>query len=221
MKKVKLSTLSLLLFSFVAIYGFFVYPVFAQELELEYPDLGSSVPPLPDFIQWFFRFGLAAAGALAFGVLVFGGIKYITSAGSGAGQNDAKEWIQGALLGLFLLLGSVLILRTINPDLAQLGVPPPPNFSFGEGSSRGPSPIILDTSVFQSCLSSPTIAAATCGCTVVTSSALLSSGIRCPSFPDPRDATGEIIKPYCRTQFDICIDRTNTGQRQILCCNLN
>jgi hypothetical protein len=62
-------------------------------------------------------------GILAFGVVVYGGVKYMTSAGNPSGQGDAKEWIEAALLGLLLLVGAYFILNVINPQLTNLTMP--------------------------------------------------------------------------------------------------
>ena len=62
-------------------------------------------------------------GVMAFGVIVYGGVKYTTSAGNPSGQSDAKEWIEAALLGLLLLVGAYFILNVINPQLINLTLP--------------------------------------------------------------------------------------------------
>ena len=75
------------------------------------------------FIANFYQFALMIGGILAFGVIVFGGIKYTASAGNPSAQSDAKEWIWGALTGLLLLAGVYLVLNTINPQLVNLNLP--------------------------------------------------------------------------------------------------
>ena len=94
-----------------------------------------------NIIRWYFRnarsivenfernsafvdsiFSLSVVGITALGVLVFAGVRYISSAGNASAQEDAKKWIWDAILGLLLLLASFLILNTINPDLTELGV---------------------------------------------------------------------------------------------------
>jgi hypothetical protein len=75
------------------------------------------------FIANFYQFALMIGGILAFGVIVFGGIKYMASAGNPSGQTDGKEWIWGALTGLLLLAGAYLVLHTINPQLVNLNLP--------------------------------------------------------------------------------------------------
>lgn len=77
----------------------------------------------PGFIDNFYRFSLLIAGILAFGAIVYGGIKYTFAAGNPSGQSEGKEWVKGALLGLLLLGGAYLILQTINPELVELKLP--------------------------------------------------------------------------------------------------
>jgi hypothetical protein len=75
------------------------------------------------FIANFYQFALMIGGILAFGVIVFGGILYMSSPGNPSGQSNAKEWIWGALTGLLLLAAAYLILNTINPQLLNLTLP--------------------------------------------------------------------------------------------------
>ena len=72
------------------------------------------------FVANFYQFALLIGGILAFGAIVFGGIKYVASAGNPSAQSDGKEWIWGALIGLLLLAGAYLILKVINPQLLNL-----------------------------------------------------------------------------------------------------
>lgn len=75
------------------------------------------------YIARLYQFGLMIVGLFAFGGIVYGALKYILSAGSMADQSDAKDQITQAVLGLMLLLGSFLILYTINPDITNLRNP--------------------------------------------------------------------------------------------------
>jgi hypothetical protein len=74
-------------------------------------------------INQFYQFALLISGLLAFGAIVYGGIKYILAAGNPSGQTEGREWIKSALLGLLLLLGAYLVLNTINPNLTKLSLP--------------------------------------------------------------------------------------------------
>jgi hypothetical protein len=75
------------------------------------------------YIANFYQFALMVGGVLAFGVIIYGGVRYMASAGNPSGQSDAKEWIEGALLGLLLLVGAYFVLNVINPQLLNLKLP--------------------------------------------------------------------------------------------------
>ena len=66
-----------------------------------------------------YQLALGVSGLLAFGAIVYGAIVYTLAAGNPGGQNEGKEWIKQALLGLLLLLGAYIILNTINPALVK------------------------------------------------------------------------------------------------------
>lgn len=72
----------------------------------------------------FYSFALLISGILAFGAIVWGGIKYALAAGNPSGQSEGKEWIMGALWGILLLAGAYLLLHTINPALINLNIQP-------------------------------------------------------------------------------------------------
>jgi len=75
------------------------------------------------YIARFYQFALMIAGMLAFGMLIFGGIKYTVSRGNTAQIADAKDIIYQALWGVALILGAYLILYTIDPKLVNLTDP--------------------------------------------------------------------------------------------------
>lgn len=72
---------------------------------------------LPDLVRYFYEWGLAIGGVLAFVALIFGGVLYLSSVGRPEGVKEARDRISSAILGLILLFGCWLILNTINPDL--------------------------------------------------------------------------------------------------------
>jgi hypothetical protein len=77
------------------------------------------------FVSNFYQFALLIGGLLAFCVIVYGGVRYMTSAGNPSGQSDAKEWIIAAITGILLLAGAYFILKVINPELVTLKIPTP------------------------------------------------------------------------------------------------
>jgi len=124
---------ALIIFAAVIIGFSLVSVTHAVNISLTFPSSGGGSNPCSsptstncspgNFINYFYQFALMIGGLLAFGVIVYGGVRYATSAGNPSGQHEAKEWVQGALLGLVLLAGAYLILYTVNPNLVQLGLP--------------------------------------------------------------------------------------------------
>jgi hypothetical protein len=76
------------------------------------------------WVSSFYTFALLISGILAFGAIVFGGIKYAVSAGNPSKQSEGRSWIWGALIGLLLLGVAWLILHTVNPNLTNLQLAP-------------------------------------------------------------------------------------------------
>lgn len=74
-------------------------------------------------IKYFYEWGISLGGLAVFVILVIAGFQYLTSAGNAAKMSDAMGRIRSASFGLILLLGSVLLLNTINPQLTQLRIP--------------------------------------------------------------------------------------------------
>lgn len=114
---------------------------FAAERELEVPIPGletDTLPALPDYIVAIFNFSLMIIGLIVFGALIYGGFRYLTSAGKPAAMADAKDQIFSALLGLIILFSSYLILTTINPELVILSEPDKPLIGPMPGIESGP-----------------------------------------------------------------------------------
>ena len=81
---------------------------------------GGTGENIADYIKNIYIYGVSIAGILAVGVIVFGAIYYAASGGNPDKQRDARGYITSALWGLALLLGSYLILNTINPRITTL-----------------------------------------------------------------------------------------------------
>jgi len=99
----------------------------ALKLNLDYHKFGGFDlkvnQDLNQIVAWFYYFIIAVAGIAAFAMLVWGGVEWMTSAGSPARISSAKERISSAVLGLVLILASFLILQVINPELTALNLP--------------------------------------------------------------------------------------------------
>ena len=86
--------------------------------EVPLPGLSETTTPLlPDYVKYVFNFGIGIAGLIAFVALVYGGFRYLTSAGNPSAMSDANGQIFAGLIGLIVILGSWLLLTTINPQL--------------------------------------------------------------------------------------------------------
>jgi len=111
------------------------FPVHAENCVV----LGTS-SELVKLIQGLFKWGLRIAGLITFGALILGGFMYLTSGGNKQRTKQARAYMTGAILGLVILLTSVLLLRTINPQLLQLGdlqAPPDHGVCFYSAESSG------------------------------------------------------------------------------------
>lgn len=86
--------------------------------EVPLPGLSETTSPLlPDYVKYIFNFAIGIAGLVAFGCLIYGGVRHLTSAGDPSATGDAKDQIFAGLIGLVVILGSYLLLTTINPQL--------------------------------------------------------------------------------------------------------
>ena len=99
----------------------------ARPLEVPLPEIGSesainTAPLLPAYIKYIFNFAVIICGFIAFGVLVVGGIRYLASAGDPSTMSDANSQMISGIMGLVIILGSYLILATINPQLKMISV---------------------------------------------------------------------------------------------------
>jgi len=116
-KKIILSLILVLL----SIFAFSSFCFAERDLELQYPEEGlTSTTTLPEYIRYILKFSFNIAGIAAFAVLIYGGFRYLTSAGNPGAIKDAKTWISSAIIGLVVLLCSYLILNMINPDITKI-----------------------------------------------------------------------------------------------------
>lgn len=85
-------------------------------------DTSGCTPVNPvNVIKNFYGIAIGIAAVLAVIMIIFAGLKYITVE-SISGHSDAKDTWTGAIYGLLLLLGSYVILRTINLELVEVNL---------------------------------------------------------------------------------------------------
>lgn len=121
----------------------------AVDLILDYPDIRGigklgegEAATLPGAIKYIFLFALGLVGFVALLAMMIAAVLYVTSAGNPSRMGDAKDRIMAAILGIIILLASVLILRTISPDLVNLNISMPeinPQNGGGNGGGSGPN----------------------------------------------------------------------------------
>jgi hypothetical protein len=121
--------------------AFLLVVLFSAALARAQTQISTNIPGVSaagnpcDFVFSFYKFAMMISGVLAFGAIVYGGVKYTLAAGNPSGQSEGKEWVKGALLGLFLLVSAYLILNVINPDLTKCTLPQFPKISGVGGGS--------------------------------------------------------------------------------------
>lgn len=86
---------------------------------------GGAEGGLSAFLNNAFEYLISIGAALAVGVFVWGGLRYLTSS-AGVSTEGAKDKMQNAVLGLVMLLATWIIFNTINPQILSLEVKPSP-----------------------------------------------------------------------------------------------
>lgn len=99
--------------------------VFATEIDWPASPMGTELieygtTTLTDLVQYFYEWGISIGALFAFISIVVAGFQYLTSVGNPFKIAQAMERIKASFLGLALLLGTFLILNTINPELTIL-----------------------------------------------------------------------------------------------------
>jgi len=96
------------------------WTLFGGGLEISLPFISAPVTPA-SYLSGIYKLALILAVIAALGMIITAGITYATSGDNVSKQKEARDQIKDALIGLVLIFASVLILRTINPDLINLG----------------------------------------------------------------------------------------------------
>lgn len=125
---------------YFCLFAILLIPVFASAQDTLYlvgipgVDIGSD---FNSYINALYKLSIAIAALLAVIKIIIAGLKWmltdlITS------KEDAKKDIQGAVLGLLIIIAAVIILETINPQLTktQIFVAPGEDLDFSEVSQQ-------------------------------------------------------------------------------------
>lgn len=125
MKKKYTIFVGFLLFSLLVLWA---GPCFAWSLNAEYiPNIPlapkiTSESRLTDYVMYLFAVAVYIAGALAVLSLVISGIQLMMSAENPSNIGAAKERMKNTIIGLFLVLGAVVIAQTISLQFTHLGI---------------------------------------------------------------------------------------------------
>lgn len=79
--------------------------------------------PMSALVLYFYTFSIVIVGIVAFGVIIMTGVKFMTSGASPGMRKEAMDQLRAVILGIALLLGSWILLNTINPELTILAEP--------------------------------------------------------------------------------------------------
>ncbi|MBU0649123.1 pilin [Patescibacteria group bacterium] len=97
----------------------------ATATELSVPIGGvASVRDMGSYIALIYNYLIGVVTIVAIVMIMYGGFRWVTAAGSQGRIGAAKETIIAAVIGLVLALFSYTILSVINPSLLQLSMPP-------------------------------------------------------------------------------------------------
>lgn len=104
----------------------------------EYPAVSTGlglIPTNPEgLVSWFLHYARLIAGGIAFALLLYGGILFITAQGDEEKVEEARKTITSALTGLLVIIFATLILKIIGYDILKL-----PGWSSGNGVLTIPS----------------------------------------------------------------------------------
>ena len=95
-------------------------PKFTPLVGIPFIDTAPSDMKLADYVNALYLASISIAAFMAVVKIIFAGVKYMLS-DVVTTKEDAKKDIRGALIGLLIVVGAVLILNTINPKLTGLG----------------------------------------------------------------------------------------------------
>ncbi|MEI6479548.1 MAG: pilin [bacterium] len=73
------------------------------------------------YIKLLYQFAVGISGIVAVGMIVWGSIQISLFSESITQKSEGRDKITSAIIGVILLLGSYLLLNTINPRIVQLG----------------------------------------------------------------------------------------------------
>lgn len=156
------------LLSFVLLTPLFVFAAEAGQFVplTSLPGLveGGQATTMTVFLNNLYKICIGAAAAIAVLQIIRAGILFMTNKGSISENEQARSLVQGAVLGLLLVLSPVIVFTIINPKILTL------DFGVGALKQEKPADVDLGSSVAQSTAED---IAAVCG---VTTNACVNDG---------------------------------------------
>ncbi len=76
---------------------------------------------LPGLIRNIYTYSIVISAILAVIMITIGGIQYMTT-GSYTEKDTGRERMQNAVIGVLIVIGAVLMLETINPQIVELSL---------------------------------------------------------------------------------------------------
>ncbi|MFA6097203.1 MAG: pilin [Candidatus Paceibacterota bacterium] len=103
----------------------FAYPAFAQYTPMvRIPGLTAAGSiNLSMYLVGLYNFMVSIVGIVAVMMMIVGGMRYITAAGSSTAISDAKDIISNAVAGLVIAIFAWIIVAAINPDVLFIKKP--------------------------------------------------------------------------------------------------
>ncbi|MGE5298142.1 MAG: hypothetical protein ACM3KM_03190, partial [Acidobacteriaceae bacterium] len=92
-------------------------PVLPEAVQQPVQNIVINLTSIGQTISQLYIWALGASGLLALLMMIVGGYLVMTSRGNAAQASKGKEYLYSAIIGLIILLGSYIILSSINPDL--------------------------------------------------------------------------------------------------------
>ena len=112
---------------FILLFFFIVFILsvarFASALEVNLPGLSGN-EDIGQYVAYIYQIGIGLAGGLALLSFVIGAIGFMVSGDNPTVHGDSIDRMKGAILGLIILTGSFLVIKTINPHLLDLSIAP-------------------------------------------------------------------------------------------------
>lgn len=101
-------------------------PFNIKDVILTEPDAGGNryvvVPFIAQYIVAVYKYGISIAFIVSIVVVMIAGFRWMTAGGNTSIIGQAKNMIATTLVGMILLLGSYVLLSTVNPELLKAGV---------------------------------------------------------------------------------------------------